>query len=94
MKKGKFAQHVFITLGKLKLQMNLQISLHAQGPIPKEIDQRFFSTGCPKKVHKFKSYIFVLRTDKSLNCVSFVRQNFNLNFETQFFKIGQKLTEL
>ena len=34
--KGKFAQHVFITLGKLKLQINLQISFHAQGPMPKK----------------------------------------------------------
>ena len=41
MKKEKFAQHVFITLGKLKLQMNLQISLHAQGPMPKTVDQKF-----------------------------------------------------
>ena len=30
MKKGKFAQHVFITLSKLKLQMNLQIILHTR----------------------------------------------------------------
>ena len=42
MKKGKFAQHVFVTLVKLKLQMKLQISLHAQGPIPNKIDQNFF----------------------------------------------------
>ena len=41
MKKGKFAQHVLITLGKLKLHMNLQISLDAQEPVPKNIDQRF-----------------------------------------------------
>ena len=43
MRKGKVVQHVFITLGKLKLQINFQISLHAQGPMPKKIDQRFFS---------------------------------------------------
>ena len=32
MERGKSAQHVFVSLGKLKLQMNLQISLHPQGP--------------------------------------------------------------
>ena len=52
-------------------------------------------TSVPKKIHKFKkSYTFVLRTDKSLTFVSFVIQDLNLNFETKFFKIGQKLTEL
>ena len=35
-----------------------------------------------KKYTSLKSYIFVLRTDKSQNFVSFVRQDFNLNFET------------
>ena len=35
MKKETLAQHVFITLGKLKLKMNLQISVYAQGPMPK-----------------------------------------------------------
>ena len=49
MKKGKFAQHVFITLGKLKLGMNLQISLHAQGPMPKKDRPEVFSAGCSKK---------------------------------------------
>ena len=40
-------------------------------------------TGCPKKKYtSLKSYIFVLRTDKSLNYVSFIRQDFNLNYET------------
>ena len=34
MKKGIFVQHVFITLGNLKLQTNLQISLHTQRPMP------------------------------------------------------------
>ena len=38
--------------------------------------------------------IFVLRTDKSLNYVSFIRQHLSLNLETQFFKTGQTLTEL
>ena len=81
MKTGNFAQHVFITLGKLKLQMNLQIFLHAQGPMPKK-NRPEISTGCPQKKHtSLKSYIFVLRTDKSLNCVSFFRHEFNLNFE-------------
>ena len=47
-----------------------------------------------KKYASLKSYIFVLTTDKSLNCASFVRQDLNLNIETQFFKIKQKLTEL
>ena len=41
-----------------------------------------------------KPCIFVLKTVKSLYCVSFVRQDLNLNFETYFFTIGQKLTEL
>ena len=36
----------------------------------------------PKKYTSLKSYIFVLRTDKSLNFVSFVRQDLNLNFDT------------
>ena len=49
MKKEKFAQHVFITLGKLKLRMSLQISLHGQGPMPKKIDQRFLLPGVPNK---------------------------------------------
>ena len=40
--KGKFAQHVFITLGKLKLQIDLQISFHAHGSMPKRINQRSF----------------------------------------------------
>ena len=35
-----------------------------------------------KKYTSLKSYSFVLRTDKSLNCVSFVIQGLNLNFET------------
>ena len=40
-------------------------------------------TGCPKKKYtSLKSYIFVLRTNKSLNVVSFVRQDLNLNFES------------
>ena len=43
MKKGKFAQQVFVTCGKLKLQMNLQISLDAQGPITKQNRPEFFS---------------------------------------------------
>ena len=38
--------------------------------------------GIPKKYTSLKSYIFVLRTDKSLNFVLFVRQDLNLNFET------------
>ena len=42
MKNGKFAQHIFITLGKLKLQMNLQISLNAQLPMPKNKSTRDF----------------------------------------------------
>ena len=42
MKKGKFAQHVVITLGKLKLQMNLQIFLHARGSMPKKSTRDFF----------------------------------------------------
>ena len=42
-----------------------------------------FSTGCPRKKYtSLKSYIFFLRTDNSLNFVSFVRQDLNLNFET------------
>ena len=41
MKKGKFAQHVFIILYKLKLQLNLQIFLHA--PMPKISTRDFFS---------------------------------------------------
>ena len=32
-----------------------------------------------KKYTSIKSYIFVLRTNKSLNCASFVRQGFKLN---------------
>ena len=40
-------------LNTLKLQMNLQISLHTQGPMPKKIDQRFFYR-MSQKVHKFK----------------------------------------
>ena len=48
----------------------------------------------PEKYTSLKSYIFVLRTVKSLNCVLLVRQNLNLKFETKFFKIGQKLTDL
>ena len=35
-----------------------------------------------KKYTSLKSCIFVLRTDKSLTFVSFVRQELNLNFET------------
>ena len=42
MQKGKFAQHIFITLGKLKLQINLQISFHAQGPMPKKSSRDLF----------------------------------------------------
>ena len=37
---------------------------------------------------------FVLRNDKSLTLVSFVKQDLNLSFETEFFKIRQKLSEL
>ena len=54
MKKGKFAQHVLITLGKLKLQMNLQISLHAQEPVPKNIDQRVFA-----RTSKFRNTVTI-----------------------------------
>ena len=42
MKKGKFVQHLFISLGKLELEMNLQIFLHAQGPMPKISTRNFF----------------------------------------------------
>ena len=53
------------------------------------------TTGCPRKKYtSLKSYIFVLRADKSLNFVLSVRQDLNLNFESQFFEIGRKLTEL
>ena len=44
MKKGKFAQHVFITLGKLKLQINFQIFLQEQEPVPKNRPEIFFRT--------------------------------------------------
>ena len=37
MKKETLAQHVFVTLGKLKLKMSLQISLYAQRPMPKNL---------------------------------------------------------
>ena len=37
-----FAEHVFITLHKLKQPMNLQIFLHAQGPIPKKSTRDIF----------------------------------------------------
>ena len=53
--------------------------------------------GVPKKYTSLKVIsfkFFLLRMDKSQNFVSFVRQDLNLNFETQFFKVGQKLTEL
>ena len=38
--------------------------------------------GVPKKYTDLKSYIFVLRTNKSLTFVSFVGQDLSLNFET------------
>ena len=38
--------------------------------------------GVPKKYTSLKPYIFVLRTHKTLNCMSSVRQDLNLNFET------------
>ena len=58
-----------------------------QSVINKELHVIFVQLGintrCPKKKYtSLKSYIFVLRTEKSLNCVLFVRQNLNLNFET------------
>ena len=53
MKKGKFAQHDFITSGKLKLQLNLQILLRAQGPMQKS-DQRFIS-----RTSKFSNIITI-----------------------------------
>ena len=37
MEKGKFARHVFINLGTLKLQMNAQISWQVEGPMPKNM---------------------------------------------------------
>ena len=43
MKKGKFSQHVFITSGKLKLQINLQIFVACTGTYAKNIGQRIFS---------------------------------------------------
>ena len=42
MKKGKFAQHVFTTSGKLKQQMNLKISLHAQRHMGEKTTRDFF----------------------------------------------------
>ena len=52
-------------------------------------------TVCHKKVHKFK-IIYLCSENRKITkyCVSFVRQDLNLNFETQFFKIRQKFTEL
>ena len=41
MEKGKFAQHVFSTLGKLKLQINLQISLNYRDLCQKSLSEIF-----------------------------------------------------
>ena len=61
------------------------------------LPRRVVNAGCPKKVHIYTYIymgIFVLRTGQSVKLVSFVRQVLNLDFDTLFLKIGQKLTEL
>ena len=45
------------------------------------------NTGVSKKYTSLESYIFVLRTDKSLTFVLFVGQDLNLNFETSFSEL-------
>ena len=41
MKKDKFSRYFFINLGKLKLQMNMQIFWHVQRPMPKRLTGDF-----------------------------------------------------
>ena len=55
-----------------------------KGIVLKSMKQNILKTlpSVPKKYTNLKSYAFVLRTDKSLNFVSFVSQDLNLNFET------------
>ena len=43
MKKGKLAQHIFITLGKLNLQINADFLAYTGTYAKKRIDQTFFS---------------------------------------------------
>ena len=54
MKKGKLAQNVFITLGKLKLQMNLHICLYAQGPMPRKSTRDFSRTSKFRNIHNLQ----------------------------------------
>ena len=71
--KGKFGQHVFITLGKLKLHINLQISLHAQGPTPRKSTRDFCCVSnyliCVEN-HFFSGFSFMLWLLRSCCCCS------------------------
>ena len=51
-------------------------------------------TGCPKKSTNLKSNCLVAGQNKLMKLMLFVRQDFNLNFDTSFVNMGQKLTEL
>ena len=88
--------------GMVNLSFNIELSSMANlkralasnmgRAIVKKLSRKFDRNvilGVPKKYTSLKSYIFVLRIDKSLNFVS-VRQDLNLNFETKVSKIEQK----
>ena len=65
--------------GCLLLGSRFPVSYQSFSPIRKPLEML---SGPQKKYTSSKSHIFVLRTDKSLNCMPFVRQDLNINFET------------